>query len=131
MPSFPRELLLPSQLAEGPCDLTPSLTAASSSSELDTELAQTDSANTHALGGALTELTNGLSESESAGALLALSEHASVLRLIWEAHARGAIVLPPTLARRVVQARRSIPKYLSVSSAAAFAQSPSARRDAI
>jgi hypothetical protein len=123
MPSFPRELLLPSQLAESPCDLTPSPTATSGSPELD--------ADTRALGGALTELTSGLSESESAGALLALSEHASVLRLIWEAHARGAIALPPTLARRVVQARRSIPKFLSVSSAAAFAQSPTARRDAI
>jgi hypothetical protein len=65
---------------------------------------------------------------------LALSEHATVLRLIWEAHARGAIALPPTLARRVVQARRSIPKYLSVSSAGAFAQvahTPTAQRDAI
>jgi hypothetical protein len=124
MPSFPRELLLPSQLAEGPCDLTHSLTV---SPEVSPEL----DADTRALGGALTELTSGLSESESAGVLLALSEHASVLRLIWEAHARGAIALPPTLARRVVQARRSIPKYLSVSSAAAFAQSPQARRDAV
>lgn len=121
MPSYPRELLLPSQLAEGPCDLTPSLTDASE--ELD--------ANTRALGGALTELTSGLSEAESAGALLALSEHASVLRLIWEAHARGAIALPPTLARRVVQARRSIPKFLSVSAATTFSQSPAARRDAV
>lgn len=131
MPSSPRELLLPSQLAEGPCDVTPSLTAISSSPELEPELVQTDSSNTRSLGGALTDLTSGLSEAESAGALLALSEHATVLRLIWEAHARGAIALPPTLARRVVQARRSIPKYLSVSSATAFAQSQSPRRDAI
>jgi hypothetical protein len=117
MPSFPRELLLPSQEAESPCDLTPSLTPT-----------QPD-----ALGGDLTALAGGLSESESAGALLALSEHASVLRLVWEAHARGAIALPPTLARRVVQARRSIPKYLSVSSAGAFAQvgHTPARRDAV
>jgi hypothetical protein len=118
MPSFPRELLLPSQEAESPCDLSPSLL---STNQPDT------------LGGELTALAGGLSESESAGALLALSEHASVLRLVWEAHARGAIALPPTLARRVVQARRSIPKYLSVSSAGAFAQvaHTPARRDAV
>lgn len=117
MPSYPRELLLPSQEAEGPCDLTSSLTPSAGG-----------------LGGDITSLAGGLTDSESAGALLALSEHATVLRLIWEAHARGAIALPPTLARRVVQARRSIPKYLSVSSAGAFAQvthTPAAQRDAI
>ncbi|HZS57813.1 MAG TPA: hypothetical protein VFA43_00995 [Gemmatimonadaceae bacterium] len=120
MPSFPRELLLPSQEAESPCDLTSSLTPSAGG------LAS--------LGGDITSLAGGLTDSESAGALLALSEHATVLRLIWEAHARGAIALPPTLARRVVQARRSIPKYLSVSSAGAFAQvahTPAAQRDAV
>lgn len=103
MPSLPRELLLPSFEAEGPCDLAPP-------------------SHCNELGGSLSALATGLSHAESAGALLALSEHASVLRLIWEAHARGAIALPPTLASRVVQARRSMPTFLSASSAtSAFA----------
>jgi hypothetical protein len=32
---------------------------------------------------------------------------------VWEAHARGAITLPPSVARRVVQARRAVPPFLS------------------
>jgi hypothetical protein len=91
MPFDPRERLLSSvDDAEGPCDL-PSL---------------------RAMGGELDDLTAGLTAAESADALLALSEHASTLRLVWEAHARGAIVLPPALARRVVHARRTVPSYL-------------------
>jgi hypothetical protein len=98
MPATPRELMA-SQFdvsafdatEGGPCDVTP----------------------TRGLGGALDELTGGLSAGDTAMALLALSEHAGVLRLVWEAHVRGAITLPPTLARRVVQARRTVPPFLS------------------
>jgi hypothetical protein len=97
MPSSPRELVLSTLELEGPCDIA-----------LDATLARRDTD----LGGELASLVGGLTDTEAAGALLALSEHASVLRLIWEAHARGAIALPPTLARRVVQARRSIPGFL-------------------
>jgi hypothetical protein len=107
MPSSPRELVLSTLELEGPCDLTPLATPSTSSA--------TD------LGGDLTALVGGLSDSEAAGALLALSEHATVLRLVWEAHARGAIALPPGLARRVVQARRSMPGYLGVGTAVTFA----------
>jgi len=91
MPFDPRERL-PASLhdTEGPCDLSP----------------------LRAMGGDLDDLTAGLTAAESADALLALSEHASTLRLVWEAHARGAIVLPPALARRVVHARRTVPSYL-------------------
>jgi hypothetical protein len=115
MPSSPRELLL-STLDEmdGPCDLTPTAPSAiGSSGELGSEL---------------TTLASTLSDGEAAGALLALSEHATVLRLIWEAHVRGAVALPPTLARRVVQARRSMPAYLGLTSPVTFASSPVSKR---
>jgi hypothetical protein len=93
MPSIPRELLTSTFEATegGPCDVAPS----------------------RSLGGALDALTAGLSAGETAMALLALSEHAGALRLVWEAHARGAITLPPSVARRVVQARRAVPPFLS------------------
>jgi hypothetical protein len=100
MPSTPRELVTAAfdlstfeETAEdGPCDV-PSAT--------------------RSLGGQLDSLTAGLSAGETAMALLALSEHAGALRLVWEAHARGAITLPPSVARRVVHARRSVPSFLS------------------
>ena len=93
MPSTPRELLS-STFAEtegGPCDVTSS----------------------RSMGGALDALTSHLSPEETAMTLLALTEHASALRLVWEAHARGAIALPPSVARRVAQARRAVPPFLS------------------
>jgi hypothetical protein len=98
MPATPREMMasqfdVPAfdETEGGPCDVTP----------------------TRGLGGALDELTGGMSAGDTAMALLALSEHAGVLRLVWEAHVRGAITLPSALARRVVQARRAVPPYLS------------------
>jgi hypothetical protein len=91
MPFDPRERRLSSvHDTDGPCDLP----------------------SARAMGGELDDLTAGLTAAEAADALLALSEHASTLRLVWEAHARGAIVLPPALARRVVHARRTVPSYL-------------------
>jgi hypothetical protein len=93
MPSTPHELLLSTfdETEGGPCDVSP----------------------TRSLGGALDSLTASLSAGETAMALLALSEHAGALRLVWEAHARGAITLPPSVAHRVVQARRAVPPFLS------------------
>jgi hypothetical protein len=96
MPSSPRELLL-STFDEtgggGPCDVS-------------------STSNSRPLGEGLEVLTSGLSAEETAMALLALSEHAGALRLVWEAHARGAITLPPSVARRVVQARHAVPPFL-------------------
>jgi hypothetical protein len=79
----------------------------------ETEAGPCDVAPSRSLGGALDALTAELSAGESAMALLALSEHAGALRLVWEAHVRGAITLPPSVARRVVQARRTVPPFLS------------------
>jgi hypothetical protein len=104
MPSSPRELLL-STFDEtgggGPCDVS-----STSSNTINT------TSNNRPLGEGLEALTAGLSAEETAMALLALSEHAGALRLVWEAHARGAITLPPSVARRVAQARRAVPPFL-------------------
>jgi hypothetical protein len=99
MPSTPRERVTAAfdrstfedAAEDGPCDVPPA---------------------TRSLGGQLDALTAGLSAGETAMALLALSEHAGALRLVWEAHARGTITLPPSVARRVVQARRAVPSFL-------------------
>lgn len=100
MPSSPRELLLSTfDETEGPCDLSPP--------------SMTPPPPSDALGGELESLVSGLSGCDTALALVSLSEHAAALRLVWEAHARGAITLPPALARRVLHARRSVPPYLS------------------
>jgi hypothetical protein len=97
MPSSPRELLLSTfDETDSPCDLSPSLATPPTS-----------------LGGELESLVTGLSGCDTALALVSLSEHAAALRLVWEAHVRGAITLPPTLARRVMHARRSVPPYLT------------------
>jgi hypothetical protein len=91
MPSSPRELLLSTfDETDSPCDLSPSFSTPPSS-----------------LGGELESLVTGLSGCDTALALVSLSEHAAALRLVWEAHVRGAITLPPTLARRVMHARRT------------------------
>lgn len=106
MPSTPRELLtsdfeaasFEAPTEDGPCDLVRDVAR--------------DVTFDGALGGALDGLTAGLSAGETAMALLALSEHAGALRLVWEAHARGAITLPPSVVRRVMQARRAVPPFL-------------------
>jgi hypothetical protein len=112
MPSTPpREFLLSTfdETEAGPCDVSPS----------------------RSFGGALDALTAGLSAGETAMALLALSEHAGALRLVWEAHARGAITLPPSVARRVVQARRAVPTFLRRDSSGAVAGHDVASHDLV
>jgi hypothetical protein len=113
MPSTPpREFLLSTfddTESGGPCDVSPS----------------------RSFGGALDALTAGLSAGETAMALLALSEHAGALRLVWEAHARGAITLPPSVARRVAQARRAVPPFLGRDSSGAVASHDVASHDIV
>lgn len=64
------------------------------------------------LGGDLPGLARGLSGADTAELLLVLAQQATALRLVWEAHARGAIELPESLMRRVDQARQRVPRFL-------------------
>ena len=44
--------------------------------------------------------------------LLALQSHVSALNEVWEAHQRGAAILPESVAHSVAVARRHIPQFL-------------------
>jgi hypothetical protein len=63
--------------------------------------------------GDLPGLTSELSGADLAELLIVLAQQSTTLKLVWEAHARGAITLPDTLAQRVEQARRRAPRFLA------------------
>lgn len=65
------------------------------------------------LGGDLPNLTRDLSGADMAELLVVLAQQATALKLVWEAHVRGAITLPESLERRVEQARHRVPRFLS------------------
>jgi hypothetical protein len=65
------------------------------------------------LGGDLPGLTRELSGADLAELLVVLAQQATTLKLVWEAHARGAITLPESLERRVEQVRRRTPRFLA------------------
>lgn len=60
-------------------------------------------------------LLNGTMTADGAGLelLLALQSHVSALDGVWEAHQRGAVVLPESVARSVSVARMQIPRCLA------------------
>jgi hypothetical protein len=65
------------------------------------------------LGGDLPALTRDLSGADLAELLVVLAQQTTTLRLVWEAHARGAITLPETLEQRVEQVRHRVPRFLA------------------
>ena len=65
------------------------------------------------LGGDLPNLTRDLSGADMAELLIVLAQQATALKLVWEAHVRGALTLPDSLERRVEQARHRVPRFLS------------------
>ena len=65
------------------------------------------------LGGDLPGLTRDLSGADLAELLVVLAQQAAALKLVWEAHARGAITLPQSLEHRVEQVRRRVPRFLA------------------
>jgi hypothetical protein len=65
------------------------------------------------LGGDLPGLTSELSGADLAELLMVLAQQATTLRLVWEAHARGAITLPESLEQRVEQVRNRVPRFLA------------------
>ena len=65
------------------------------------------------LGGELPNLTRDLSGADLAELLVVLAQQATALRLVWEAHVRGAVTLPDSLERRVDQARHRVPRFLA------------------
>lgn len=65
------------------------------------------------LGGELPELARGLSGADMAELLVVLAQQSAALKLVWEAHTRGAITLPDSLEQRVESVRRRAPRFLS------------------
>jgi hypothetical protein len=65
------------------------------------------------LAGDLPNLTRDLSGADLAELLIVLAQQATTLRLVWEAHVRGALTLPDSLERRVEHARHRVPRFLS------------------
>ncbi len=65
------------------------------------------------LGGDLPNLTRDLSGADMAELLVVLAQQATALKLVWEAHVRGALTLPDSLERRVEQARHRVPRFLA------------------
>ena len=65
------------------------------------------------LGGDLPGLTRDLSGADLAELLVVLAQQATTLKLVWEAHARGAITLPDSLEQRVEQVRHRVPRFLA------------------
>jgi hypothetical protein len=65
------------------------------------------------LGGDLPGLTRDLSGADLAELLVVLAQQAAALKLVWEAHARGAVTLPQSLEQRVEQVRRRVPRFLA------------------
>lgn len=65
------------------------------------------------LGGDLPNLTRTLSGADMAELLVVLAQQATALKLVWEAHVRGALTLPDSLERRVEQTRHRVPRFLS------------------
>jgi hypothetical protein len=65
------------------------------------------------LGGDLPNLTRDLSGADMAELLVVLAQQATALKLVWEAHVRGALTLPESLERRVEQARQRVPRFLA------------------
>lgn len=68
------------------------------------------------LGGELPELARGLSGTDTAELLVVLAQQSAALKLVWEAHMRGAITLPDSLEERVESVRRSVPRFLAATS---------------
>lgn len=67
------------------------------------------------LGGELPELVRVLSGADMAELLVVLAQQSAALKLVWEAHMRGAITLPDRLEERVEHVRRRVPRFLSAS----------------
>lgn len=65
------------------------------------------------LGGDLPGLTRDLSGADLAELLVVLAQQATTLKLVWEAHARGAITLPDSLEQRVAHVRHRVPRFLA------------------
>lgn len=65
------------------------------------------------LGSDLPSLTRGLSGADMAELLVVLAQQATALKLVWEAHVRGALTLPESLERRVEQTRHRVPRFLA------------------
>jgi hypothetical protein len=65
------------------------------------------------LGSDLPNLTRDLSGADLAELLVVLAQQATALKLVWEAHVRGALTLPDTLEHRVEQARHRVPRFLA------------------
>ncbi|HUF29356.1 MAG TPA: hypothetical protein VMM77_01745, partial [Gemmatimonadaceae bacterium] len=65
------------------------------------------------LGGELPELARDLSGADMAELLVVLAQQSAALKLVWEAHMRGAITLPDGLEGRVEHVRRRVPRFLS------------------
>jgi hypothetical protein len=64
------------------------------------------------MGDDLPALATALDGADFAELLLVMTQQATALTLIWEAHSRGAITLPESLERRVEAARRRMPRFL-------------------
>lgn len=62
--------------------------------------------------GDLPALTRDLSAADLADLLVVLAQQSTAIRLVWEAHVRGAITLPATLAHRIAQTRERVPRFL-------------------
>jgi hypothetical protein len=63
--------------------------------------------------GDLPSLTRDLSATDMAELLVVLAQQATALRLVWEAHACGAITLPESLEQRIAHARNRVPRFLA------------------